>query len=110
MLLANDALVDGAGLETHHCKEIATMRNVHRVGRDMGATRTLLGGEELNPTNPGMANRAGAGTKQPNPTASAECTHSRRGEVEKAWKRSCNTYSPSGSSWEAMNVSRYRSP
>jgi hypothetical protein len=86
------------------------MHNLHRVGRDMGAMKTLLGGEELNPTNPGMVNQAGIETEQPSLTASVECTHSHRGEVEKAWKRSCNTYNPSGSSWEVMSVSLYRSP
>jgi hypothetical protein len=76
----------------------------------MGAMKTLLGGEELNPTNPGMVNQAGIETEQPSLTASVECTHSHRGEVEKAWKRSYNTYNLSGSLWEAMNVFRYKSP
>jgi hypothetical protein len=107
--LADGALVDGGILGIRFRKEMAMVRRLHRVGQDMGATKTLAGGEELNPTSPGTAT-AEAGIGEADLTALVQYMRSPPAEVAKAWKRFCNTYSPNGSSWEAMNVFQYRLP
>ena len=86
------------------------MRKLHPVGQGMGATKTPAGGEELNPASPATAMRAEARTGEADRTALAQSRRSPRAEVAKAWKRSCNTYNPNGSSWEATSVFQCRWP
>src|SRR6266516_1982120 len=86
--LANGALVFGEDLEIPFRKERASMRKLHPVGQDMGATKTTARGEELNPASPATAMRAEARTGEADRMALAQSRRSPRAEVAKAWKRS----------------------